>query len=408
MTDDKQWQAPGAESPYAPSSAQPPPPTGQPVPPAGAPGGQPPPPSFGAAPPAGHSGWTPPPKPGLIPLRPLEFGTILGASFQVLRRNPRPTFGVALLIQAGAFLVSLLLGGAFAFFVTSRIFSATAEDESTIVAGTVGLGIVTALVTVFLFLLGSALLQGIIVVEVARGTVGEKLPLRKLFGFARGRIWALVGWAAIVGGAMLVALAVVAGLIALLVVFLGMVGAVLGVLFGILAGLGLVVLGVWLGTKLSLVPSALVLEKISLRRAVGRSWHLTKDHFWRVFGIQLLVSMILSFASSIVTVPLTLVFSILLSLVNPNNADSTTALVWAIIAYIAQVLITVVIGSITAIVVTATSSLLYLDLRMRKEGLDLHLTRFVEARQRGADGDANPYLRPDGPTPPHAPGPTFA
>lgn len=382
MTDDTQWQAPGAASPYGPSSATPPPPVG-------------------------HAGWTPPPKPGLIPLRPLAFGTILGASFQVLRRNPRPTFGVALLIQAGAFVVSLLIGGAFTFFVATRVLSASTEDEATIIAGTIGLGVVTALVTTFLFLLGSALLQGIIVVEVARGTLGEKLPLRKLFGLAKGRIWALVGWAAILGGAMLVALAIVTGLIVLMVMFLGVAGVVLGILFGILAGLGLVVAGVWLGTKISLVPSVLVLERVSLRNAVGRSWFLTKDNFWRVFGIQFLVSVILSFASSIVTVPFTLVFSILLSLVNPNDADATTAIVWVIIAYIAQILITVVIGSITAIVVTATSSLLYLDLRMRKEGLDLHLTRFVEARQMGADDDANPYLRPDEPTAAHPVGPTF-
>ena len=40
-------------------------------------------------------GWTPPPKPGLIPLHPLSFGTIIGSSFRVMRRNPGPTFGMA-------------------------------------------------------------------------------------------------------------------------------------------------------------------------------------------------------------------------------------------------------------------------------------------------------------------------
>ena len=97
MTDDTAWQAPGGAP--VPSAAPPPvappgpvygPP--QPAPPYGPP--QPAPVAVGTTP-----GWTPPPKPGLIPLRPLDLGTLLGASFRTLRRNPRPTFGMALLVQ---------------------------------------------------------------------------------------------------------------------------------------------------------------------------------------------------------------------------------------------------------------------------------------------------------------------
>ena len=44
-------------------------------------------------------GWTPAPKPGLIPLRPLGFGTILGKSFAALRHNPKVLFGFAVVVQ---------------------------------------------------------------------------------------------------------------------------------------------------------------------------------------------------------------------------------------------------------------------------------------------------------------------
>ena len=215
------------------------------------------------------------PKPGLIPLRPLSLGTLLGASFRVLRRNPRPTFGVALLIQAVTFIVSIVIVGAITFFSVSRISSATGDDQTAIVAGTVGIALVSVLLTAFLSLVASAILQGIIVVEVARGSLGEKLPLRGLWAFTKNRIWALVGWAAIVGGVMLVTIGIVVGLIILLVVLLGTLGAVFGVLLGILAGLGFLVLGVWLGTKLSLVPSALVLFWCSWTRTapvLRRAW----------------------------------------------------------------------------------------------------------------------------------------
>ena len=48
---------------------------------------------LGAYPPPGAGGWTPPPKPGLLPLRPMGFGTLLWAPFRTLRRNPAATFG---------------------------------------------------------------------------------------------------------------------------------------------------------------------------------------------------------------------------------------------------------------------------------------------------------------------------
>lgn len=403
MSDDRQWQAPGADTPASPAPSSPAPVT--------TPSGLLPPPSFhGSAPTglAGAPGWTPPPKPGLIPLRPLSLGTLLGASFRVLRRNPRPTFGVALLIQAVTFIVSIVIVGAITFFSVSRISSATGDDQTAIVAGTVGIALVSVLLTAFLSLVASAILQGIIVVEVARGSLGEKLPLRGLWAFTKNRIWALVGWAAIVGGVMLVTIGIVVGLIILLVVLLGTLGAVFGVLLGILAGLGFLVLGVWLGTKLSLVPSALVLEQIPLRSAISRSWLLTNDNFWRVFGIQVLVSVILSVASNIALIPFSIVVPILLVLLDPNGTGTTSSMAWVLVVYVVQIVLTVVIATITSVVMTATSALLYLDLRMRKEGLDLQLTRFVEARQMGADDHSNPYLRPATLSAPTASGYTFA
>jgi hypothetical protein len=326
----------------------------------------------------------------------------------VLRRNPRPTFGVALLIQAVTFIVSIVIVGAITFFSVSRISSATGDDQTAIVAGTVGIALVSVLLTAFLSLVASAILQGIIVVEVARGSLGEKLPLRGLWAFTKNRIWALVGWAAIVGGVMLVTIGIVVGLIILLVVLLGTLGAVFGVLLGILAGLGFLVLGVWLGTKLSLVPSALVLEQIPLRSAISRSWLLTNDNFWRVFGIQVLVSVILSVASNIALIPFSIVVPILLVLLDPNGTGTTSSMAWVLVVYVVQIVLTVVIATITSVVMTATSALLYLDLRMRKEGLDLQLTRFVEARQMGADDHSNPYLRPATLSAPTASGYTFA
>ena len=50
--------------------------------------------------------WTPAARPGIIPLHPLPFGTILGRSFSSLRQNPRVLLGFALVVQTLGTLVA--------------------------------------------------------------------------------------------------------------------------------------------------------------------------------------------------------------------------------------------------------------------------------------------------------------
>jgi hypothetical protein len=391
MTDDRTWQAP--DSPSAPvPPVVPAPPSGTLPPPVYGPPG-------GAALPApdAAAGWAPPPKPGLIPLRPLDLGTLLGAAFRVLRRNPRPTFGVSLLVQGVVTIVTLLLVGSVTIGSILRVQGAAPQDQSAIAAGTAAFAILSALLSLFLSLVAGAWLQGILVIEVARATLGEKLTLRGLWRYAKGRIWALVGWSGIIAAAMVVAFGIVVGIIVALVATLGSVGVLLGVLVGVLGGLGLVVLGVWLGTKVALVPSAIVIERLPVRGAIARSWSLTAGYFWKVFGIQLLVWLILSVASNIAVTPFSLLGGILLAFIDPNGTNSGFFVAASIGIYVFQLLVTLVVSAIVAVISTATTALIYLDLRMRKEGLELELVRFVEARQAGATGLADPYLRPGAP-----------
>ena len=61
-----------------------------------------------------YPAWTPASRPGIIPLRPLTFGTILGRSFAALRQNPRVLLGFALCVQTAAYVLVLLGVGAVA------------------------------------------------------------------------------------------------------------------------------------------------------------------------------------------------------------------------------------------------------------------------------------------------------
>ena len=409
MTDNTAWQPPGGPANNEPGvppvvpPVVPPPAAGSPfIPPPVAPPADAPPPAFtvpGAPPqqggpaygPTPTPGWTPPPKPGLIPLRPLTLGTILGASFQVLRRNPRPMFGFSLLLTGGVFVLTLLVIGLFTFWGISRIASASSEDSDAVAAGGIATIILGSLVPLAFSVAVLAILQGVVVLEVARGTLGEKLTLRGLLHAARGRIWALIGWSMLASAVVIAAIVIVALIIVVLVSFGGAAGIAVAVLIGILAALGAVVVGFWLSTRLSMVPIAIVIERLPLRQAIRRSWSLTTGYFWKILGIQLLVGVILGTANQIISTPISFVFIFATNLIN-SQGDDNTGIILAVVSYIVLIIASVVIGAVTVVVQSATTGLLYIDLRMRKEGLDIELARFVEARQAGDTSVPDPYL----------------
>ncbi len=340
---------------------------------------------------APQPGWTPPPRPGLIPLRPLTLGTLLGAAFQVLRRNPRPTFGFGLVVMSFVAVLTFLSVGLVTVFGVSRTLNATGADAETLAAGSVALSVVAGLVAVGFSLVAAALLQGIISLEVARATLGEKLTLGGLFRAARGRLWPLIGWSLLVATAIVVAIGVIVLLIAVLGVLGGTAGAVGAVLLGLAAGAGGLVVAFWLGTRLSLVPSVLMLERLTLRAALSRSWSLTRGFFWKTLGVQLLVNVIVQVVTSIISTPISFLGGLGAGLLDPTG-DPTAAIPILVVVYLVTLLVTIVFGAISAVVQSATPALLYIDLRMRKEGLDLELTQFVEARQSGDRNVADPYL----------------
>ncbi|SDS29893.1 Membrane-anchored glycerophosphoryl diester phosphodiesterase (GDPDase), membrane domain [Microterricola viridarii] len=396
MTDEQSWQSPseqgqpGRAVPGQPPYGQAPygqAPYGQ-APYGQAPYGQP---SYGQAPYGQAPGWTPPPKPGLIPLRPLGFGTLLGAPFQVLRRNPKATFGSALLVQALSVLVSLLVLGPVTFIAIDRMERASAAESDAVAAGAVTAILLAALIPVLLTVLASAVLQGVIVLEVARATLGEKLTLFALWKTALRRIWPLLGWVLLLAAGYVVIIAAAVGIVVLLAVqgvqLLGLTIAV-----GVLLGLGVVALLAWLTVKTSLTPCLIMLERLGVGTAVARSWSLTRGYFWKTLGVQFLVGFIVNLASQIVTTPVSLLYGFAATFIDPNDVLGTIGPAAA--SYLLLMLVTLIITSIAVVAQSAAVALIYIDLRMRKEGLDLELLRFVEARELGEQGVADPYLVP--------------
>ncbi|XUK62098.1 hypothetical protein ABMA10_08940 [Plantibacter sp. RU18] len=340
--------------------------------------------------PGPQQGWAPPPKPGLIPLRPLSFSDLFGAPFLVLRRNPKATFGSALLLQGLTTVLSLVVVGLVTWLSLSRLSQAAPGEEDSISAGAITAIILSFLIPVAVSIVGSAILQGIIAQEVARGTIGEKLQLGALWRRTRSRFLPLIGYTFLLIGVITVFVAVAVGLGFVLTSLGGAVGVVLTVLMAIFAALVLVAASVWLGTKFSLTPSIIVLENGRVFASLARSWRLTDGYFWRTFGVQFLVSSVVSVAAQVVATPISILASLVPVLFVGVDSEATT-IVATIAAQGLSLLVSVIIGAITVVVISATSAVIYVDLRMRKEGLDLDLARFVEARAAGRETVDNPF-----------------
>jgi hypothetical protein len=353
-----------------------------------------PPAGYQPAPPPAPAAWAPPPRPGLLPLRPLSFGMLLGAPFQVLRRNPGATFGSALITQLVTSLVSVLVIGGVGIFAFGRIDSALPEDRDAVTAGAWATVILASLIPIALSILGSALLQGVLVVEVARGTLGEKNRMGVLWKAAARRLWPLIAWFAILLGLIVIALAVIVGG----AVLIGMVGGAsvgFAILFVVLGALVLTAAGIWLGTKTALVPSIIVLERRGVISSIRRSWQLTNNSFWKTFGVLALISVILSTATQLITTPVSFIGGLATGFLFPTGAseDSGSFITVMLVTYGLTLLITLVLGSIAAVVQSSAVAVVYIDLRMRREGLDLDLMRYVEARRAGGQQDVpDPYL----------------
>jgi len=134
---------------------------------------------------------------------------------------------------------------------------------------------------------------------------------------------------------------------------------------------------VWLWIQLSLAGPALLLEEKSVLASLRRSWRLVRGSFWRVFLVLLVVGIITYLTSLLIQAP----FGIIATLVDVAAENTLHTQFWptvlsAAIGAVGQTVSGAVLNPWSAAVV----ALLYIDLRMRREGLDVELIRAADAR----------------------------
>ncbi|WP_371030662.1 hypothetical protein [Pseudoclavibacter sp. JSM 162008] len=345
--------------------------------------------------------WMPAPTPGLFPLRPLAFGDALAATFRLFRTSPKTTLGSAVIVMGATTLFASLLPVVVGMLMFTRIpFGGSQEDITPMLVSSITLTSLAALFGLAIAGVGSALLQGILVRVVARGAIGEKLGFKEAWRAGWRGIWRLIGYALIVGVGSLLLIAIGWLLIPfiLFMVLSGsgadeatMAGSIgLGVIFTLLLGGATVVLMVWVGIKIMFAPSAIVLEGLGPIAAIRRSWGLSHGNFWRVLGIVVVIQVILNFATGAVSTVAQLAVSMGQVILTPlGTGQSTEPQPGTIAAFAVILLLTsalqVLLGAIVLVLTSGNATILYFDLRMRKEGLGVTLQRYAEQSSAGAE-----------------------
>jgi hypothetical protein len=359
---------------------------GSPQPPNPGPPYGPPPygqPAFGQPPfiPYGQPRYVAPPKPGIVPLRPLMFGEILDGSFQTIRRNPKAMLGASLLAQSLAAILAAVITAVTATSMVS--IEAWAESASPADFASLGLGFLAAVLLVaILTLFISAVLQGAMVVPVARSILNRPTGFRQMWILARSRAWTLVRLAAVMMLAGLLAVVLPAGLALALISTMERTGF----LFLIPLIPAVVALLIWIYIKLMVAPAAVVIEDLGALQALRRSWALTRANWWRIFGITLVVSMLVGIIGQVVMIPVSLLPTFLSGFLSPH-AGSDQDITVAVAVGVATAIVGALVGAVGYAFQTSVMALIYMDLRMRKDGLDIALLRQLET---GADPDGIP------------------
>ena len=310
-------------------------------------------------------------KPGVVPLRPLGLGEVLDGAVGVLRRYPRPALGLAALVALVSTACNVLL------LVTAfePLFSvdtaALDRGDSAALEDAIGGAFAGASLSVLLAVVSGAVMTGAITAVVGKAVLGETMTFGQAWRQVRARLLPLVGLALLV-------LVIVAG------TFLGATAAAVALIAafggaGAAVGLPLLLVGtiaaVWLYVRLSLAPCALVLERTGIGASLRRSVVLVRGDWWRVFGVLLLTVVIGTFVSQVVQLPFAALGAGSFGGILDPETDvlGTRSLVMTAIG---GGLATTLVAPFTA----GVRALLYVDRRIRAEGLDVSLSAAAASR----------------------------
>ncbi|WP_017542467.1 glycerophosphoryl diester phosphodiesterase membrane domain-containing protein [Nocardiopsis prasina] len=331
----------------------------------------------------------------MVALRPMSLGDVFNGAFSYVRQNPRTTFLLSLIVMAAA----SIIGSVAATWATGDSLESLnmfdeimadpeAFDPDDPMFATSPMATVLSFLGSLVVMVGGAILIGMLSGVVGMAVLGYRLTIEQAWASVRGRIGSIIGLAFIRLAIQVVigAVAFIAFFVALfigLITGFGMADPVVGIIIGFLIMLvAALVIGapaLWIWVRLYYAMPLVVLERLGPGQAIARSWRISQGAWWRTLGYWLLSALIVLVVNLILAGPVGLVMPFLF------EVETFGPVLAGVVNYVA----TVLIYALTLPFVAGVTTLLYIDLRMRREGLDLQLHQIA---QRGQPVGAEVYL----------------
>ncbi len=287
-------------------------------------------------------------------LRPLGVGEVLDAAIKLYTRNAVSLWKiVAVLIIPIGIINQVVIGASLpsgAYVSAGTLYTPT---------GTLGTPAGAQITEIVLSVLAALVVEGALAISLVDAYIGQPLDWRESLRAAVGRLGALL-WVAILVG----------------------VGVTIGFIL-------LFVPGVWLAVAWTVAVPALMFERVSGFKALSRSFELVRGRWWATFA-ELLCAVIMLF---VVVFVVALIFRGIETGLSVNSIGPWLALNW-LGSMIADLISFPFIAAVIAVV--------YIDLRVRKEALDLELLAGTLGRTTGGAAPTAPTIV--GGTAPHTSG----
>jgi hypothetical protein len=308
-------------------------------------------------------------RPGVVPLRPLGLGELLDGAVGVVRRYPRPCLGLSAAVAIISTVVNLVLVltvlQPLLNFEPDSLSDGNTDQLDGALGGAAFGGLAAALVSA----LATLILTGVMTAVAGRAVLGQPMTLAEAWAQVRTALGRLIGIVLLSGLIVWGTLVLAVGLGVALIAIGGGAAALVGVPLA-LAGTAL---AVYLYCRLALAPAAALLERSGVRTSLKRSGVLIRGSWWRVFGILILTLVIASIVSNVIQVPFHIFGAG--SVGGLTNPDDTTTRV-LVLSYIGAGVAQTIVAPFTA----GVRALLYIDRRMRAEGLDVALSAAAAQR----------------------------
>jgi hypothetical protein len=276
-------------------------------------------------------------------LRPLGVGETLDAAIKLYRNNATTLWTIVALVIVPLEIIEVILRRV---SLPSDVFVHNGTLYTFTTNGSSGTGSTVALLLVVLLgLLGQLLSTGALFKSLLDAYLGRSTDWRQSFDFAWHRIGSLI-W--------------------------------LGILSTVLVTIGFVLLvipGIWLLVAISVAVPALMLEGVTGFKAMRRSMDLVDTRWWATFGRLLAVFLlygVLSFVIGAIVGALTDALSV------------TNVTLWVVIYGVLRAAVVILMTPFIAAAITV----MYIDLRVRKEALDIELL----ASRFGGPGSTVPAM----------------